>query len=454
MPSTSGVETTSFNTLEPTPLSDVTSVGFTTLASGSGADLVPVVTAELSELVRDLPASIVPVVTADIPPPFFLGGTSNVATVGFSTQGNLSIAGPYQPGDNLAISVLGMSGGAYTVHWSPVNDHTDAQSVQLSVISDDITAGNGSITVEADKGQVRYGDVGWLILVDNGNPTGIQATQVPGSGTLVWEVSALPPENADSWFELESGTWSIGDQIELTGFSTTPANGFTVADLIDTDEPRVRTSTGLQDWLDNGDVRQARFSVSAHNGNGWGTAGDQVLYSGTALASGSIVPVVTVLSNLRRTASASIVPRVNVAAVRNKIAQPSASLRPRITTLISAINTSLSELDETASIVPVVNAEVVRGRNLPSSASIVPIVTASAVRQRIFAFLSRQAVVQPRVDVFAVRSVAGSGEPETRPVGADIRPSVFVTVNTLREFRAVRRIRFRLLRRMMRFFRR
>jgi hypothetical protein len=456
MPSTSGVGTTSFATLGTTPTSDVATVSITTESTGATASLVPVVTV-LPGVEREILASLVPVVNAGESVPIISGPVpSNVSTISITTLSAFDIVGQYQPGQSAVLVIQGADDqAAYAIYWSTVNDHTHASAVQLTVTADDIDgSGDGTITVTAAKGQVRYGDQGYVIFVQGATVFSVLTEQIAGPNVLVWEVSELPPDNASSWFQLQAGSWSIGDQIEVSGFATDPADSFTVADLLATTEPRIRTSTALQTWLDSGELRRATFDAAAHNGNGWGDAGAQSVYSGDALASTSIVPVVTVVRDLARTTPASLVPRITVTLQRNVTAQITASLIPSVNTLISTQGTSITDKPDTASLVPVVTATALRGVAASQTASVVPVVTVSENRLRLFAFRASQASVQPRVDTFAVRSVATTGPAQNVGVAASIVPSVIISESVFKEVPTIARIRFRLLRKMIRFLRR
>jgi len=93
-----------------------------------------------------------------------IGTTTDDPTFGILT------AGDYRHGSSCVLNVVGAN-GTWTVKWSPTNSATDTDAVTLTVLIDNTDVnGDGNITVTADRGVVRYGETGYLILTQAASP--------------------------------------------------------------------------------------------------------------------------------------------------------------------------------------------------------------------------------------------------------------------------------------------
>ena len=93
-----------------------------------------------------------------------IGTTTANPTFGILT------AGDYRHGSSCVLNVIGVN-GTFTVKWSPTNSGADADAVTLTVLVDNTDVnGDGNITVTANRGVVRYGETGYLIVTQTASP--------------------------------------------------------------------------------------------------------------------------------------------------------------------------------------------------------------------------------------------------------------------------------------------
>ena len=93
-----------------------------------------------------------------------VGTTSQAFTFGISQ------AGDYRNGSSCVLQVVGAD-GSYSVKWAPTSSADDPDAVTLTILVQSLDgSGNGSITVQAARGVVRYGETGYLILTQADSP--------------------------------------------------------------------------------------------------------------------------------------------------------------------------------------------------------------------------------------------------------------------------------------------
>jgi hypothetical protein len=99
-----------------------------------------------------------------------VGTTSGAITFGISQ------AGDYRHGSSCVLQVVGAN-GAYSVKWSPTASAVDPDAVPLNILVQNLDgSGNGSVTVQAARGVVRYGETGYIYLVQGASVGGLAKT--------------------------------------------------------------------------------------------------------------------------------------------------------------------------------------------------------------------------------------------------------------------------------------
>lgn len=127
------------------------------------------------------------------------GYASNVITLDTITQPTFGIDAidQYDHGETSVLTVYGVT-GSYTVRWSPSSDTPNAPgSVQLTVVGDSLDeSGDGTISVTADRGIVRYLDTGyvWIIQGESFNYRGATLALPSGREAVVLTSPLAAPE--------------------------------------------------------------------------------------------------------------------------------------------------------------------------------------------------------------------------------------------------------------------
>ena len=194
-------------------------------------------------------------------PTWQTGTTSIVPTFGIFQ------ATSYIPGQSCTLQVIGAT-GTFWVIYSPVNDPNSLLAVlpQITNVSTDVN-GDGSVTVTADRGAVRYGESGYMFLYkdDSGG--------IFSSHLLV----PLLPESGKQYVTLadplalsSEGVWAIPDLVsgdQLVWWNALPSGNVTV----NTDRTFVTDGVVESFWVEAHLVGEGYTNTEIQNVNYDGT---------------------------------------------------------------------------------------------------------------------------------------------------------------------------------------
>ena len=166
-----------------------------------------------------------------------VGSTSGAIAFGISQ------AGDYRHGSSCVLQVIGAD-GSYSVKWSPTASAVDPDAVTLNILVQSLDgSGNGSVTVQANRGVVRYGETGYIYLVQGASVGGLPKTLLAEVGkqyvTLVAPLAepsdpdGSPPvegERVTAIPDLAAGDQLIWWNAQPSGAVDVAADGSFVAD--------------------------------------------------------------------------------------------------------------------------------------------------------------------------------------------------------------------------------
>lgn len=188
-----------------------------------------------------------------------------------------SSSGTYTPGSNIVVTVGGIQSGLVQAFWSPANDANATGAVELVVASSSITDGSGTVTVEAQRGEARYGAAGFLFIRNTGRTSnGVSRTMQAESGLSYVNLSGTLADTGERLTAIPD--LEAGDQVAWYG-----VQGGAIGDVTVNIDGSFESAEDV--WA---------FDAIAHDGDEWGDQGIQ--YVGDALELGGNIASVSVLT--------------------------------------------------------------------------------------------------------------------------------------------------------------
>lgn len=155
--------------------------------------------------------------------PTWQTGSSTVPLPTFQVLG----ATTYQPGTNCTLQVLGAD-STFWIVWSPTGNPEDPNAVQLAIVSTDLDVnGDGNVVVTAQRGFVRYGELGWIYLFQNGEAGGLTKTLTAEAGK---QYVTLQDPLADPSLRLSSTPVDLAATDQVIWWNPQPSGTVTVYD--------------------------------------------------------------------------------------------------------------------------------------------------------------------------------------------------------------------------------